>query len=58
MEFWLKFDSLRLNLDASGNYTVISKGYPTILPKNKGIINNWGCIFKKNNLFEIPGDGL
>jgi hypothetical protein len=58
MILWFKFDSNRLNIESATNRSILTKGFPVILPKNKGMFNNWGCVFKKNIYFEVPGHGL
>jgi hypothetical protein len=58
MLLWLKFDTNRLNIEAAQNLTILTTGFPSLMPKNKGLFQNWGSIFKKNVIFEVPGHGL
>lgn len=58
MLLWMKFDSSRLTIDASGNHILLSMGKPRSMPLDRGLYESWGVIMDFGDVIEVSGDGL
>lgn len=55
---WLKFDSIRVQIDSSNSYDVIVKGSPQPLPDGMGKYNNWGVFFDSTDMLVVNKEGI